>query len=94
MAKKKKMSPAKRGVVYEKRQATKTNSKHVGGPGKPDLKRGDKTTEVKNWANPVHSGVVKKAAKNKVNQIISKNGFTKPAEDLAKKKGITLKKGK
>ena len=33
---KKKISPAK-GVTYEKRQATKTRSKHVGDPGKPDF---------------------------------------------------------
>lgn len=93
MAKKKKISDAKRGIMYEKRQATKTNSQHLGGPGKPDLKKGNKLTEVKNWKTPVHSGVVKKAVKNKISSIISKNGFTEPAKKLAKQKGIKLKKG-
>lgn len=91
---KKKMTPAKRGVVYEKRQATKTRSKHVGGPGKPDLTKGKEKKEVKNWKNPVHSGVIKKAAKEKVKTVIAKSGFTDPAKKLADKKGIKLRKGK
>lgn len=88
------MSPAKRGVKYEKRQATKTKSKHIGGPGKPDLTKGKKKIEVKNWNDPVHSGVIKKAAKEKVKTIIAKSGFTAPAKKLADKKGIKLRKGK
>lgn len=91
---KKKLSPSKRGVQYEKRQATKTRSKHVGGPGKPDLTKGKKKIEVKNWKNPVHSGVIEKAAKEKVKTVIAKNDFTEPAKKLAKKKGIKLRKGK
>ena len=51
-----KQSNAKRGIMYEKRQATKTRSKHIGGPGKPDLKKGKVKTEVKNWKNPVRIG--------------------------------------
>ncbi|MCH8905122.1 MAG: hypothetical protein IIA45_14550 [Bacteroidetes bacterium] len=91
---KKKLSPAKRGIKYEKRQATKTRSKHIGGPGKPDLTKGKKKIEVKNWGDPVHSGVIKKAIKNKVKTVIAKSGFTDPAKELAKKKGIKLRKGK
>ena len=88
------LSPAKRGVQYEKRQATKTGSKHLGGPRKPDLKKGQSKIEVKNWETPVHSGIVKDASKKKVTTIISKSGFTEPAKELAIKKGINLKKGK
>jgi len=91
---KKKLSPAKKGVKYEKRQATKTGSKHVGGPGKVDLIKGKTKGEVKNWKDPVHSGVIKKAVKKKVKVVIAKSGFTKPAKKLAAKKGIKLKKGK
>lgn len=91
---KKKLTPAKRGIAYEKRQATKTKSKHIGGPGKPDLVKGKEKTEVKNWSKPVDSGVIKKAAQKKIKTVIAKSGFTKPAEELAKKKGIKLKKGK
>ena len=90
----KKQSNAKRGIMYEKRQATKTRSKHIGGPGKPDLKKGKIKTEVKNWKNPVHSGIVKDAMRKSIKTIIAKNGFTAPAKELAKKKGINLKKGK
>lgn len=89
-----KLSPAKRGVQYEKRQATKTDSKHIGGPGHPDLMKGKRKIEVKNWETPVHSGVIKEAAKKKVQTVISKSGFTEPAKVLAKKKGINPKKGK
>ncbi len=90
----KKQSSSKRGIAYEKRQATKTRSKHLGGPGKPDYKKGKIKGEVKNWKTPVPSGVIKDAAKKGVKEIISKSRFTKPAEDLAKKKGIKFKKGK
>jgi len=88
------LSPSKRGVQYEKRQATKTKSKHLGGSGKPDLQKGKIKIEVKNWATPVHSGIVKDASEKKVTTIISKSGFTKPAIELAKKKSINLKKGR
>ncbi len=90
----KKISNSKRGISYEKRQATKNKAKHVGGPGKPDYQKGKIKGEVKNWNTPVHSGEIKKAAKKGVKEIISKSGFTKPAKDLAKKKNIKLKKGK
>jgi len=50
---------------------------------------------VKNWVRPVHSGVIRKAIEKGIKEIVSKNGFTKPAELLAKKKDIKLiKRGK
>jgi len=90
----KKQSPPKRGVAYEKRQATKIRGKHKGGPNKPDIVKGKTKIEVKNWKDPVHSGVIKDAARKKITKIISKSGFTKPAKELAKKKNIKLQKGK
>ena len=90
----KKLSDSKRGVKYEKRQAKLNRAKHVGGPGKPDYKKGKTKGEIKNWDKPVHSGIVKDAAKKGVKEIIAKSGFTKPAEKLAKEKGIKLKKSK
>ena len=79
-----------RGVRYEKAQAKKHRGRHIGGPGKPDYKRGETKGEVKNWKQKVHSGVIKKANRKGVKEIISKSGFTKPAKILAKKKGIKL----
>ena len=38
----------------------------------------------------MHSGEIKKAIKKGVKEIISKSGFTKPAIELAKRKGIRL----
>jgi len=84
----KKRSPSKRGIQYEKTQAKKHRAKHIGGPGKPDYERGKVKGEVKNWNRPVHSGVIKKAKEKGIKEIVSKSGFTKPAEELAKKYGI------
>lgn len=85
----------KKGISYEKSQARKYRGKHLGGPGKPDYKRGKTKGEVKNWARPVHSGVTREAIKKGIKEIVSKSGFTKPAEDIARKKGVKLiKRGK
>jgi hypothetical protein len=86
----KKRSPSKRGIQYEKTQSKKHKAKHLGGPGKPDYKRGKIKGEVKNWNTPVHSGIVKKLKKKGIKEIISKSGFTKPAEELAKRYKIKL----
>ena len=53
------------GYKYEKTQAKKHKGKHLGGPGKPDYQRGEVKAEVKDWKQPVHSGVIKKAIKMK-----------------------------
>lgn len=88
-------SKQKKGISYEKSQAKKHRGKHLGGPGKPDYKRGKTKGEVKNWTRPVHSGVIRKAIKEGIKEIVSKSGFTKPAEDVARKKGVKLiKRGK
>ena len=75
---------------YEKAQAKKRGATHLGGPGRPDYKRGRTKGEVKNWKDPVHSGVIKKATRQGVKEIISKSGFTKPAVEEAKKARIKL----
>jgi len=88
-------SKQKKGIKYEKIQARKHRGKHLGGPGRPDYKRGKVKAEVKDWKTPVHSGVIKKAIKKGIKEIVSKSGFTNPAKELAKKKGIKLiKRGK
>ncbi len=85
----------KKAIQYEKSQAKKHKGKHLGGPGKPDYKRGKTKGEVKNWSRPVHSGVIKEVIEKGIKEIVSKSGFTKPAIDLAKKRGIKLiKRGK
>ncbi|MDP3063930.1 MAG: hypothetical protein Q8O40_12080 [Chloroflexota bacterium] len=83
-------SPQRRGITYEKKQAQKHHGEHVGGPGQPDYTRESKKGEVKNWSAPVHSGVVLMAKQKGVAEIVSKNGFTKPAEELAKQLRIKL----
>jgi len=80
----------KRGYEAEKRIAKKHRGKHLGGPGKPDYKRGKTKGEVKNWKKPVHSGVIRDAVKKGVEEIDSKSGFTEPAIKEAKKRGIRL----
>jgi len=80
----------KRGLTYEKNQAKKRGATHVGGPGKPDYVRGKTKGEVRNWKQPVHSGVVRDAGKKGVKEISSKSGFTEPAKTLAKTKNIKL----
>ena len=83
-------SKQSKGIKYEKSQAKKHRGKHIGGPGKEDYKRGKTKAEVKDWNRPVHSGVIKKAIKKGVKEVVSKSGFTKQAIELAKKKGIKL----
>ncbi len=79
-----------RATRYEKAQAKKRGAAHLGGPGRPDYKRGRTKGEVKNWKDPVHSGVVKKAKKQGVREIASSSGFTKPAIEEARKARIKL----
>lgn len=87
-------SKQKKSIQYEKVQARKHRGKHLGGPGKPDYKRGKVRGEVKNWTRPVHSGVIRKAFEKEIKEIISKSGFTIPAKEIAKKLKIKLIKGK
>ena len=46
--------------------------------------------EVRHWKRPVHSGVVKKAAAKGIKKITSDSGFTKPAQEQAKKLGVEV----
>jgi len=78
---------------YEKIQAKKHRGKHIGGPAGPDYTRGRVQAEVKRWKRPVDSGVIKESAKKGVKEVVSKSGFTGPAEELAKKLGIKLISG-
>jgi len=87
MARKKAYEKAKR---YEKQKAKEHRGKHLGGPGQPDYKRGKVKAEIKNWARPVHSGIIKQAKQKGIKEIASKSGFTEPAIALAKKYGIKL----
>ncbi len=84
------MAKKKTWPRFEKTTARKHRGKHIGGPGEPDYTRGDVKGEVKRWKRPVDSGVIKKAAENGVKEIVSPSGFTSPAVELAKKRGIKL----
>jgi len=80
----------KKGYSEEKRRAKKHRGTHVGGPGKPDYTRGKIKGEIKNTKSKVHSGIIKDVAKKKIKEIDSKSGFTGPAIEEAKKRGIKL----
>ena len=79
---------------YEVNKAKQRQMKHVGGPSNPDARRGRKKEEYKDWSRPVYKGIVVKARRRGVKNVISKKGFTKPAMDYAKSKGMRLYKGK
>lgn len=83
----------KKAYGYERKQARKHRGRHIGGPGEPDYTRGDVKGEVKRWKRPVDSGVIKELAKKGVKEIVSKSGFTEPAKDEAKKRGIRVIEG-
>lgn len=89
-----KMSNVQRGLMYKKRQATKSKSKYVHDQKEHDLERGKRKVEVKNWSRPVPPSEIKKAAKKGVKTMIAKSGLSKEAKKLAQKKGIKVKKGK
>jgi len=78
---------------FEKTAARKHRGKHKGGPGKPDYTRGKVKAEVKRWKRPVDSGIIKELREKGVKEVVSKSGFTGPAEELAKKLGIKLISG-
>ncbi|HID42238.1 MAG TPA: hypothetical protein EYP30_00415 [Archaeoglobaceae archaeon] len=59
-------------------------------PGKPDYVRGKTKGEVKDWSRPVDCGTLKKLNKKGIREITNKSGFTKPAIEYAKKRGIKL----
>lgn len=83
----------KKAYRYEKIQAKKHRGKHIGGPGEPDYARGAVKGEVKRWKRPVDSGVIKKLVKKGVTEIVSESGFTGPAGEEAKRRGIKLISG-
>ncbi len=87
------LSAQKKGINYEKLQAEAHGATHVGGPGKPDYTRGNVKGEVKSWAAPVNSAVIKKAAQKGVSEVVSRSGFTKPAIQEAKARGTKLLQG-
>ena len=83
-------SDSKRGIAYEKKAARKHNARHVGGPGNPDYVRGDTWGEVKNWNRPVDGGTMEDLIDNGIDEVVSRNGFTEPAIEVAKDFGVKL----
>ncbi len=81
----------KKGYDYEKKIAKDRNAKHIGGPGKPDYKKGSTLGEVKVTKTPTTTTDIKKALNKKVGEMESEGGFTKLAKSLAKKKLMTLR---
>jgi hypothetical protein len=83
----------KQGYKYEKIKA-KERGYHKGGPGAPDYVRGGVRGEIKRWSRPVDRGELKRLARKGINEVISKSGFTEPAKEYAREKGIRLIRGK
>lgn len=86
--------PQKRGISYERKKAKDHKAKHIGGPGKPDAKKGSQKIEIKDWCKPVPTPEVAKAKRKGVTKFISKSGFTGPALEYGKKRKMKLYKGK
>ena len=80
----------KRGYATEKIKSKSHGGKHIGGPGKPDYSRGKVKGEVKNTTRPVDSEIIKKLSKRGIKEVDSKSGFTKPAIEEGKRKGMKL----
>ena len=69
---------------YEKQKAKEHRGKHLGGPSRPDYRRGNTLGEVKNRKSPVTAPELNRYADRGVREIDSKGGFTKPAVQRAK----------
>lgn len=91
--KNKKGQAQKRAVRYEKKKARDFRAKHVGGPGKEDAKKGGQKFEMKDRKTPVTKPELIKMKRRRINRVISKSGFTKPAIDYGKGR-IKLYKGR
>lgn len=85
----------KKGYDYEKKIAKDRNAKHIGGPGKPDYKKGNTLGEVKATKSPVDKNILEELLKKGIKEVESKSGFTAPAKGFARKNLMILKeKGK
>jgi hypothetical protein len=69
----------KRGLEAEKRKARELGAEHLGGPGKPDYRKGQTKGEVKARATPVSKPELQELASKGINRVDSKAGFTRPA---------------
>lgn len=82
---------ASKATKYEELKAKQHRAKHSGGPGKPDYVRGQKLGEVKCRQSPVTAPeLLRLSEEKKIKEVDSKGGFTSPAIETAKKRGIKL----
>ena len=79
------MGKRKSWKTYEKQKARQHRGRHVGGPGKPDYKRGKTRGEVKHLKSRLTKPQVKKLVARGIREIVSKGGFTGPAKEFIKK---------
>lgn len=80
---------------FERQVCARRGQAHLGGPGRPDCEGQGTITEVKYWNRPVHIGVIKKLherarREGQRAECVSASGFTQPAMDWARRKGIAL----
>lgn len=79
------MGRKRRWQSYERRKARSHRGKHVGGPRKPDYKRGSVKGEVKHRKRPLTKPEVMEIAKKGISEIESLSGYTKPAVEYAQR---------
>ena len=76
---------------YEKEKSKKHRGKHIGGPGKPDYRRGKIAGEVKDWNRPMSKHDVMKEAQKGRKELVSKRGFSEGAIKYAERYRPDLK---
>lgn len=75
---------------YERHKARKHRGQHVGGPGREDYRRGNVKGEVKHWKRRMTGPEVRKTARKGIGEISNKGGFTEPAKEYARRRGMKL----
>lgn len=80
------MGKRKSWKKYEKQKARQHRGTHLGGPRKPDYKRGKIRGEVKHWKNKLTKPQVRKLVARGIREIVNKSGFTGPAIEFIKKR--------
>lgn len=73
----------------EKKACKRRGLKHDGRSGRADCGR---SIEVKHWSRPVDAGTIRREHAKGRTEIVAASGygFTKPARQLARKKGVRL----
>lgn len=75
---------------YERHKTRKHRGRHVGGAGKEDYRRGDVKGEVKHMKRRMTKPEVGRAARKGITEIDTLGGYTQPAKEYARRRGMKL----